>query len=98
MYLTRGALTYVKEPCAAEDARGRFLVSVFPSDKSDLEVGREDIGHNSLNFSFAEYGGMINGRCVIRRPLPEYAMERLEVGQWIPGGERLWGADISVGD
>ena len=98
VYLTRGALTYVKEPCAAEDARGRFLVSVFPSDKSDLEVGREDIGHNSLNFSFAEYGGMINGRCVIRRPLPEYATERLEVGQWIPGGERLWSAGISVGD
>ena len=98
VYLTRGALTYVKEPCAAEDARGRFLVSVFPSDKADLEVGREDIGHNSLNFSFAEYGGMINGRCVIRRPLPEYTTERLEVGQWIPGGERLWDADISVGD
>ena len=98
VYLTRGALTYVKEPCAAEDARGRFLVSVFPSDKADLEDGREAIGHNSLNFSFAEYGGMINGRCVIRRPLPEYTMERLEVGQWIPGGERLWSADISVRD
>ena len=98
VYLTRGALTYVKEPCADADARGRFLVSVFPSDKSDLEDGREGIGHNSLNFSFAEYGGMINGRCVIRRPLPEYAVERLEVGQWIPGGERLWGAGILVGD
>lgn len=98
VYLTRGALTYLKESCAADDARGRFLVSVFPSDKGDLEDGREGIGHNSLNFSFDEYGGAVNGRCVIRRPLPDYALERLEVGQWIPGGDTLWRAEIPVGE
>ena len=98
VYLTRGALTYVKESCAADDARGRFLVSVFPSDAADLEDGREELGHNSLNFSFEEYGGMVNGRCVMRRPLPEYAVERLEVGQWIPGGATLWRAEIAVGE
>ena len=96
VYLTRGALTYVKESCADADARGRFLVSVFPSDAADLEEGREELGHNSLNFSFGEYGGAVNGRCVMRRPLPEYAIERLEIGQWIPGGDTLWRAEIAV--
>ena len=98
VYLTRGALTYVRESCDDDDARGRFLVSVFPSDAADLEDGREELRHNSLNFSFEEYGGMVNGRCVMRRPLPEYAVERLEVGQWIPGGAALWRAEIAVGE
>ena len=98
LHLTDGALIYVKRPCSENDARGRFLLSAFPSDDGDLEDGREEIGHNSLNFSFAEYGGIVDGRCVIRRPLPDYALERLEIGQWIPGGDTLWKTEISMRD
>ena len=98
LYLTDGALIYVKTPCTDNDARGRFLLSAFPSDDGDLEDGREEIGHNSLNFSFAEYGGIVDGRCVIRRPLPGYALERIEIGQWIPGGDTLWKTEISMRD
>ena len=98
VYLLDGALTYVKEPCSADDARGRFLLSAYPSDAGDLEEGRAEFGHNSLNFSFDEYGGIVDGVCVIRRPLPNYGLERLEVGQWIPGGDALWRAEILVGD
>ena len=98
VYLTDGAAVFVKEPCSADDARGRFLLSAYPSDSGDLEDGRGEAGHNSLNFSFADYGGIVDGRCVMRRPLPNYDLERLEVGQWIPGGDTLWRAEISVGD
>ncbi len=98
VYLADGALIYAKSPCEAEDARGRFLLSAYPSDDGDLEVGREELGHNSLNFSFDEYGGIVDGVCAARRPLPDYGLERLEVGQWIPGGDTLWGAEILVGD
>ena len=98
VYLTDGAAVFVKEPCAEDDARGRFLLSAYPSDSDNLEDGREESGHNSLNFSFADYGGIVDGVCVIRRPLPDYALERLTVGQWIPGGDTLWRAEISVGD
>ena len=97
VYLTDNALTYAKAPCDSDDARGRFLLSAYPSDNGDLEEGREDFGHNSLNFSFEDYGGIVDGVCVIRRPLPNYALERLEVGQWIPGGDTLWRAEIVDG-
>ena len=98
VYLLDGALTYVKSHCSPDDARGRFLLSAYPSDADDLEEGRAEFGHNSLNFSFDEYGGIVGGICVMRRPLPNYGLERLEVGQWIPGGDALWRAEISVGD
>ena len=98
VYLTDGALIYVKESRPEDCARGRFLLSAFPSNDGDLEEGREKSGHNSLNFSFDEYGGAVDGRCVIRRPLPDYPLERLEIGQWIPGGDTLWRMEISIRD
>ena len=99
VYLNGKTLTYVKDPCGAEDTRGRFLLSVFPSDADDLpedakRAGRE---HVSLNFDFARYGAVLDGKCVILRPLPEYPISAIETGQWIPGGERLWTARIDAG-
>ena len=85
-------LSYINEPCAESDARGRFFLSVHPAD-------RREIGHESLNFTFAPPAGAIfGGKCMSTRPLPDYEITKIETGQWIPGGERLWDAEIVVGD
>ena len=99
LYLEGGALTYLKEPCSEDDARGRFFLSVHPADADDLPAERRASGHESLNFDFAPPGGvMFNGKCMITRQLPNYPIERIETGQDAPGGGRLWSADIAVGD
>ena len=99
MYLEDGALTYVKSPCDARDARGRFFLSVHPKDDQDLPEDRREIGHDSLNFDFAEFGTTRESGCVMRRPLPAYPIERIETGQWIPGETgHLWSAAFAVGD
>ena len=101
MYLDgdRDTLSYLKEPCGADDARGRFFLSVHPADARDLPEDRRAHGHESLNFDFAPPHGVIfDGKCMATRRLPDYDIERIETGQWIPGGERLWGAEIAVGD
>ena len=41
---------------------------------------------------------MVDGACVIVRRLPDYPIAKIETGQWIPGGERLWDAVIRVGE
>ena len=99
LYLDGDALTYLKEPCSEDDTRGRFFLSVHPSDLDDLPAERREIGHESLNFDFAPPAGVIfNGKCMITRQLPSYAIERIQTGQDAPGGARLWSADVSTDD
>ena len=98
VYLDGKTLTYLKDPCAESDARARFLLSVRPADADDLPPHRREIGHDSLNFDFERYGTMFGGKCLAVRRLPDYGVAKIETGQWIPGGERLWTAEIAVGE
>ena len=100
LYLNRDrdTLSYLKAPCAESDARGRFFLSVHPVNVADLPAARREVGHESLNFTFAPPAGMIfNGKCMATRRLPDYDIARIETGQWVPGGERVWGAEVVVG-
>ena len=92
-------LSYLKQPCSEEDARGRFFLSVHPADVADLPAGRREIGHESLNFDFVPpHGVVFNGKCMATRQLPDYEIAKIETGQDAPGGERLWDAVAEVGD
>ena len=96
VYRDGRTLTYIKEPCAESDTAGRFLLSVYPKDVRDLPEDRREAGHDhaSLNFDFAEWGIAFDGKCVIRRTLPRYGISKIETGQWIPGGDRLWTVEV----
>ena len=101
VYADGKTLIYAKEDCAADyDGRGRFKLSVFPIDQSDLPQSAQAAGRGrqSLNFSFPEYGFALDGGCAIIRELPEYPISRVEIGQWIPGASELWSARIEIGE
>ena len=100
IWLDGDTLTYVKENCDEADTRGRFFLSIFPADLDDLPQSARDAGreHESLNFDFARYGAILDGKCVIIRYLPDYAISRIETGQWLPGEGELWRAGVVVGD
>jgi len=94
-----GNLVYLKRPCAADDTRGRFLLSVFPADRADLpQGGGADAAHQSVNFDFFRYGAIFEDACMIRRPLPDYPIAAVEMGQWLPGERALWSAKAAVGE
>ena len=96
VYQDGDTLIYVNETCAAEDARGRFLLSVFPKSRGDLPEKFRELGHESLNFDFDDYGAAFDGKCVIMRALPDYPIASVETGQWVPGGASLWRAEFEV--
>ncbi len=100
IYVNGGTLTYIKRGCGEGDRRGRFFLSIFPADAADLPQSARDAGrgHEALNFNFEAYGETSGGDCVISRGLPDYAMDRIETGQWIPGEGHLWSARIGVGE
>ena len=100
LYLDGLALTYVKEPCRPEDTVHPFLLRSFPAAVEDLPVIYREDGWQPLSFRFARYGvrfnGRFDGRCLIRRPLPDYPIRALEVGRLLPGGLRLLEAVIDL--
>ena len=98
VYLDGDRLIYLKEPCATADARGRFLLSVFPVSTDDLPPEFRSLGHESLNFDFDAHGAVFDGMCVAMRTLPDYPIAELETGQYVPGGGRLWTARIAIGE
>ena len=98
VYLTENALAYLKEDCQDSHARGRFLLSAFPQNAKDLPESRRETGHDVLNFDFARYGVRFDGKCLIRRPLPDYPIASVETGRWIPGEREVWRVDVAVGE
>ena len=92
-----GELVYIKESCTAEEARMRFMLHVYPADAADLPAVRKRGGYafDNLSFYFTEHGVVLEGACVALYPLPDYAIERIETGQYAPGGEGLaWRAAL----
>ena len=96
IYASANSLTYVKTPCAESDARGRFMLSAFPLDPSDLPKTSQDAGweYEWLNFDFHRHGAIFNGKCVIVRDLPDFPITHLQAGQWTDGEGSLWSAKI----
>ena len=96
IYRDGATLTYVKEGCGEQDARGRFSLAVFPADPTDLPQGERDAGaeNQTMNFDLWSYGAIFDGKYVIVRRLPDYTISHVRTGQWIPGASALWSAII----
>ncbi len=98
LYLDGGTLTYVKESCRHEDTAHRFTLRAVPAAVRDLPAVYRADGWQPLDFWFGRFGVRFDGRCVIRRPLPDYPLRALEVGRPAPGvrGLRLLEAVIDL--
>ena len=88
LYLDGATLTWVKAPCHPADMRGRFVVDVIPVDPA-AAAGRPwwrpGAGREVLHFDFFDYGVRVDGACLLRPPLPPYAIQTLEVRMIAPG-------------
>ena len=66
LYLTDGALIYVKEPCEQADTEARFFLHIVPQSADDLPEGRREYGFNGLDFDFFSHGALFAGGCGAR--------------------------------
>ena len=97
VYRTGRKLTYFKEPCAPADVQAKFVLHVVPADPTDLPAHRKPYGFDNLGFYFDGCGGRVADQCVVIVQLPDYAIGRIRVGQWISAGNRtLWEAEFSL--
>ncbi len=94
--LADGVVAYTKAPCVWADDEPRFLLHGFP--QGTLREERRVAGFENLDFDFDEGGVVFDGKCLVERPLPSYALRALRTGQFGPEGEILWRAYIPAGD
>ena len=98
VHLLRGAggdeLAFLKTPCAAGDAAGRFLVHVVPVDPDNLPA---DKPFDDWDFDFLERGGAVfDGKCMVKTSLPDYDIASVRTGQYDPVAGELWSAELEV--
>ena len=99
VYLSENSLVYVKEPCASADTEAMFFLALYPADANDLPDYRKQHGFANLDFYFDERGLIFDGRCTATAALPEYAVTRIDTGQYVlveGGFNHLWEAGFDV--
>ena len=96
LHIQDGALYYAKRPCAASDTGAMFFLHIHPADAAALPVEQRRYGIENLDFDFRDYGFLTGDKCIIRRELPDYAVERIHTGQFAyPDGGVIWEAEVS---
>ncbi len=97
LYLEGQTLMWVKAACGPADLRGFFSVRVFPVDAADLPRWRQKWGFEGLLFDLGRYGVRVDGRCLLRLPLPAYPIRAIKASQVAPsGGADLWRVAIPL--
>ncbi len=97
LYLDGPTLMWVKEVCGPADLHARFSVRVFPVDVADLLRQPRRRGYERKSFDFSRHGVRLDGRCLVRFPLPAYPIRAIEAGQVSPAeGTGLWRVAISL--
>ena len=93
LYLRDDALYYAKRPCAAADTEAKFFLHIYPADTGDSPAHGGAL--DNLDFDFLHYGYLTGDRCIIRRALPDYPIERIHTGQFVhPDGAVIWDAEL----
>ena len=89
--------------CEYDQARHPFFLHFYPVEVSDLsEEGREH-GFEGRDFYFSTEAGVVGDRCAAVREIPDYPIDHIHVGQYVPTGrdggtERIWEAVIEWED
>ena len=94
LYIDRGKLYYVKEPCGEEDTAERVFLHIVPEDENDLPDDRRQHGFDNLDFGFEYRGVLFDGKCLASVGLPQYGVARIITGQF-DGDGRVWGVEFA---
>lgn len=94
LYRQGNRLTYYKEGCTADDTREEFFLHILPVDAADLPPAGQPYGFANRDFAFGEYGALYGDNCWAVVPLPEYPIDRIRTGQYVPGRGPIWQAEF----
>ena len=94
VYLEEDNLVLVKERCSRDELVDRFFLYTVPVDPANLPVDMRILGFDYSRSWRGYWTRMIEGTCIVRLSMPEYAVAGFRVGQWVQGGTD-WEADYN---
>ena len=94
LYFDDTEVLFHRASCSESDVEAKFFLHFYPEEEAALPADRRDHGFLNLDFDFADSGFLLDSRCVAGVPLPGSGGGRLRAGQFLPGGERLWSAEL----
>ena len=77
----RNRLLYTKKDCPQAAYETRVTLHIYPVNRADLPVRRQDSGFDNRDFLLDDYGGRPDGECIAAVPLPDYPIAALRTGQ-----------------
>ena len=97
IYAHNGELLYLKENCGplTAAAGSSVFLHIFPADPTDLPPRRREFGFENRDFRIIEHSGFFEGKCILKRSLPDYPIARIRTGQKAKG-EVVWSVDIDL--
>ena len=100
VYAYDGALYYLSancEPTMPNHAYFPIFLDIIPVDPADLPAARREHGFENRGFLLDKYAAFFDGKCIRRRPLPDYPIALIKTGQNVePLGDDKWRADIDL--
>ena len=99
VYYNGGELTYVRAGCNAADLAAVFYLHLVPVRVNDLPAEVRGNGFENRDFEFGSAGGVrYDEHCLVSVALPEYAIDRIYTGQYMPDAGRLWETEFTVAE
>ena len=91
-------LNYVKEQCGQSDTAAQFFLHLIPVNPADLPPENREQGFDNRDFLLEQHGytGPVDGRCLVSAPLPDYPIDRIRTGQFVPGQGQLWAVEFPL--
>ena len=82
IYAHNGELRYLKENCdkLPADARFRVFMHITPVSPADLPAHRRELGFENRDFWIAAHSAFFEGKCILKRVLPDYPIARRKHG------------------
>ena len=98
IYAYDNALYYISSDCpppAPNRANPRIFLHFFPANLADLPAAARERGFENRDFSLGRHAAFFDGKCIDRRPLPAYPIERIATGVYMKG-KAVWRANINL--
>ena len=98
IYAYHDALYYLSADCpppAPNRADPRIFLHFFPADLADLPAAARERGFENRDFWLGRHAAFFDDKCIDRRPLPAYPIERIATGVYMKG-KAIWRANINL--
>ena len=101
VYAHNGSLYYLNANCdppMADAIDLRFFLHIIPADPDDLPAASREFGFENRDFGVRNMRfAFFDGKCVIKRSLPDYPIARIRTGQnAVTSGGNQWRVDVNL--